>query len=173
MTKLTREAKAKIVEELKEKFLQAKGVIFTDFRGLKVQDLEELRRKMKEKNLEYKVVKNTLIQIALEKANLPIEEGFFKVPLGLGFSSTNEIDLAKVIYYFAKEHEAFKIQGGIIEGRIVDQEEIKALALLPSVEELYVRLIGSIRSPLFRLVNSLSFNLKNLVFLLKNYQETK
>lgn len=170
----TRKEKEKIVLELAESINKAKSLVFTDYQGLSVTDIEELRNKIQEKEGDYKVIKNSLFQKALEKSELKgIEVGEIKGPLALGFGFADEVAPAKEIHTFAKGKEVPKMSGGILEGKYLDEKEIVALAILPSKEELLARVVGSINAPVSGFVNVLAGNLRGLVSVLNNIKEAK
>lgn len=173
MSALTREKKAQLIDELTDKLQKAKMVILTNYKGLSVADLEELRRQTDKHQVEYKIVKNTLVKLALKKAGLKIDESLFEGPLAMAFSFSDEIISCRILYNFSKNHEALEIRSGIVNGNLVDVDYIKKLALLPTHEELEVRLVGSLSSPLVRLHNVLFGNVRSLIYLLNSFKENK
>lgn len=160
----TREEKEKIVKFLKEEIRKAKVIVFSDYRGLKVKEIQNLRESLKEKGRFY-VTKKTLLKRALEDLDLKIEEEILE-GLGLIFGH-EEIQPLKILVDFSKEHEKFKIKGGILEERMLTLEEILNLAKLPNKEELLTKLVFQIKSPLVGLQNVLKANLRNLIYILK------
>ena len=169
----TREQKEKIVEELADKLSKAKSIIFTDYRGLKMNEMEELRDSSFEKGIDYKVAKINLLKLAKKIAKVDIDtEQFKEKPLAIVFGYEDEITPAKVIYDFSRAHEKLEILGGLLDGRPMDNEEIKTFALLPGREELYAKLVGSIASPISGIVNVLSSNLRGLVSIISQYKES-
>jgi len=168
----TRKEKEKIIEGLVDKLSRAKMVIFTDYRGLKMDELEELRDLAFEKNIEYKVVKINLLKIAASKTNIDLDADYFKdKPLAVCFGYEDEIVPAKVIYNFTQSHENLEILGGLLEGNFVDSETIKNYALLPDREELYAKLLGTVAAPISGMINVLTGNLKGLINVLRAYKE--
>ncbi len=170
---ISKQKKEKIVEDLTEKFSKSNSVILTNYQGLNVRDITDLRCKLKEKGVKFEVVKNTLVKIALKKAGLKIDISMFTGPIALAFDKEEGIDSSKIIYNFAKENENLKILGGIIDEKLVDVDTINNLAMLPSREELYIRLLGSLNAPISGFVNVLSGNMRNLVYVLNIYKESK
>lgn len=170
---ISREKKEKVTEELKNKLDKAQSVVITDYKGLTVDEINELRNKLREKEVEYHVVKYTLLKLALKQRGLDnVDLADFKAhPIALAFGYKDEVGTAKTVYEFAKEHEMLDIIGGISEGSNVSVDTIKNLALLPSQEELYAKLVGSINAPLSGLVNVLSGNLRGLVSVLGQYRD--
>ncbi len=162
---LTKTQKEKIVEELTEDLKKQKSLVFVSVSGLKVKDISGLRRKIKEVDGKLKVAKKTLIKIAFEKAKLKAPEDLTgEVALVYGFE--NEFLPIKRIFDFSKEKENLKILAGIFEGKIINKDEVIAIAELPGREELLSRLVRGIASPLSGLVSVLQGNLRSLVYVL-------
>ena len=167
----SRAQKEMMLKALDENF-KAKKAVIVDFQGLSVKEMEELRNLLEQKGVEFGVLKNTLAKIALKNSNITIDNNILTKPLAMAFSD-DEVAPSKEIKDYSKEHEALEILGGIIEKEFVPVATINSLALLPSREELYTRLIGSIAAPISGLANALAGNLRGLVSVLKQYQESK
>ena len=118
------EQKKAIVSEIKEKFENAKSVVLFDARGLKVSEVNELRRALRESGSEYKVYKNTLTKRAVESAGIDLEQ-YLEGPTAISFSQ-DELAPVKIISDFAKKHEALELKAGIVEGKIANVESNKA-----------------------------------------------
>ena len=141
---------------------------------MKVNEIQGLRDKIQKKEGDYKVIKNSLFQKALDKSELKgMELGEMKGPLALGIGFADEVAAAKEIYTFAKGKEIPKIMGGMLERKYLGEKETLALAKLPSKEELLAKVVGSINAPISGFVNVLAGNLKNLVSVLNNIKEAK
>ena len=170
---ITRQKKEEVISQIREKIDKAQSVIITDYKGLAVDEINELRNKLREKEVEYKVVKFTLLRLALKQVGFDkVELGDFEAhPIALAFGYKDEVETAKTVYEFTKEHEMLDILGGISGRNNVSVDTIINLALLPSREELYTKLVGSINAPLSGLVNVLSGNLRGLVSVLGQYRE--
>jgi len=164
---LTRAQKEQLVSELADKFSRASSVVFTDFTGLKVEDMESLRGNLRETDMEYKVAKKRLIKKALEKSGLEVDVSGFEGQLALAFSYQDPLVPAQVLYRFSRTNKALKILGGLVEKESLSQEAILELAMLPPKEVLFARLVGSIRAPIFRFINTLGGNLRGLIYTLK------
>lgn len=158
--------KQKIIEELKEKIDRQKIIIFTDFTGIKVKDLTELRRKLKETDSELRVAKKTLTKIAFEQKGLEIDIKKLQGEIALVFGYKEQISPAKTLYQFAETNPGLKISGGFLENKYKEAEEIIELAKLPSREELLAKLVGSISAPISNFINVLEGNIKGLINLL-------
>ena len=165
----TRQQKEEMLESISEKIASQKAVI-VDYKGLSVSEMESLRNSLEEKGVSFSVIKNTLAKIALEKQNIVIDNDILRKPLALAFSN-DEVAGAKGVADFARDHEALEILGGIIENQFVSENTIKTLSMLPSREELYAKVVGSISAPLSGMVNVLAGNIRGLVSVLKQYQE--
>ncbi len=153
MPTATKEAR---VSEIKERFSAAEAVILIDYRGLSVKELEELRRKTREAGGDIKVYKNSLTEIAIRELALPNMDEFLQGPTAFVFVETDAVAPAKALTTFAKEHQALELKGGFVQGRVVGASDVKAIASLPSREELIAKLLGTIQNPLRGTVTVLS-----------------
>lgn len=134
------EQKKAVVSEIKEKFDSAKSVVLFDARGLKVSEVNELRRKLRESDSDYKVYKNTLTKRAVDETDYDLAS-FLEGPTAISFSS-DELAPVKVISEFAKSHEALELKAGIVEGKVANVDELKEYAKIPSREGLLTMLAG-------------------------------
>ncbi len=163
---LTKEQKQKIVEELKEKVDKQKSMVFVAVERLKASDIFDLRKKLGEVDCQLQVVKKTLADIVFKKEKLEFNikelEGQFALVFGFG----DEISPAKTAYQFSLGNENLKILGGFFEDKFRSVEEIIALAKIPSKQELFAKVVGSISSPISGFVNVLQGNMRNLVYVL-------
>jgi len=166
---LTKDKKKEIINDLVDKLSRQKAVVLFDYTGLKVNDSQKLRDKLREQGIDCQVSRKTLIDLALEKAgfkDVKIREVAGQAALAFGYQ--DEILPAKIIYDFSKENENVKVLSGLINGEYLGNEAIISLAQLPSKQELLARLVGGIAAPLSGLNNVLSGNLRKLIFILKN-----
>lgn len=177
----TKEQKKEILENLADKIKRAKSIIFTRFDGLGVKDNEDLRKQLKKENSEYYAVKKTLLNLAFKDHQI---KGFdienFEGRIAAIFNYEDEAMPAKIIDEFKSSHEEkLDFVGGILTGtaparkNFITAQELGALAKLPSRQELYAQIVGSINAPISGLVNSLAGNLRNLVYVLKAVEESK
>ena len=164
---LTKKQKEQVIEDLTDRIKRQKVLVFTDFSGLKVSETRDLRKKLREAGMEYKVAKKTLIKLALEKAKKVADIMQFKSSVALGFGYNDLIMPAKIISGFSKEHNKLKVLGGLMDDKALTVEEIKELAKIPSREELLAKLVWSIKSPVSGFVNVLSGNIRNLLLIFK------
>ncbi|WP_044747008.1 50S ribosomal protein L10 [Bacillus alveayuensis] len=142
------EQKKQIVEEIAGKLRDSVSTIIVDYRGLNVAEVTELRRKLREANVEFKVYKNTLTRRAVEQVELTELNDVLTGPNAIAFSTEDVVAPAKILSEFAKEHEALEIKAGVIEGNIATLEEIKAIAELPSREGLLSMLLSVLQAPM-------------------------
>lgn len=140
------------VTKLAEKIKNAKFVLLTDYRGINVGDVTELRANLRKSNSEYTVIKNNIIRRALAEAKIEgLEDSVLEGPTAVIIDDNDYLAPAKVIYNYMKENEFYKIKGGILEGKVVSVEEIIELAKLPSREELLSKLAGSLLGTISKL----------------------
>ncbi|MDK2821751.1 MAG: large subunit ribosomal protein [Clostridia bacterium] len=168
-----REAKAQIVAELKNKLDKSIVSILTDYRGLDVAEMTKLRRKLREAGVEFKVVKNTLTKRAAHELGFEELDSYLEGPTAIAFSETDPVAPAKILNEVTRDNKTFKIKAGILEGNFIDTDKIKALADLPSREELLAKLAGGFQAPISGLVNVLAGNLRNLVYVLEAIRKKK
>jgi large subunit ribosomal protein L10 len=170
---ITRKQKEELVENIAAKIKGSRAMVFVDYRGLTVEDMTEIRRELRAKNVDLKVMKQNLFKIAAKNAGAKIDMDSLKNhPVGIAFGQ-DEVEPAKVIYEFSKKHESLEMIGGAIGGETIGMEQLKALALMPSREEMYAKIVGSLASPLRGLASVLQGNLRGLVSVLSQYQESK
>ncbi len=136
--------KIKEVDELAEKINQAKVVLLTDYRGINVEDVTNVRAKLRGVNTEYRVIKNNITRRALQKCNYEGLDELLVGPTAVILGYDDYLEASKIIYEYAKANESYKIKGGIIEGKVVSTEEIITLAKLPSRETLIAQLAGAL-----------------------------
>lgn len=163
------EKKIQIVEQLKEKLSQAKGVVLTDYQGLSVPEVELLRKKLQEVDANYQIVKNTLLNLALKGTGHEPRAMSDELtgPTAVVLSHEDEIAPLKVLYDFAKEHQALEVKGGLFEGIFMAAEKLKEIAALPSREVLLAKVAGMIQSPIAKLVSVGKSNQTGLVRVLR------
>ncbi|MEO1773083.1 50S ribosomal protein L10 [Candidatus Enterococcus ferrettii] len=139
--------KAAIVDEVSEKFSAAASAVIVDYRGLTVDQVTRLRKQLRDANVEMKVIKNSILSRAAEKAGLEGLGEVFTGPTAVAFSNEDVVAPAKIIDEFSKEADALEIKGGIIEGKVASIEEITALAKLPNRDGLLSMLLSVLQAP--------------------------
>lgn len=170
---MNRTQKAAEVESLKSQFSSAIVTILADYKGLSVESITDLRGKLRERDASFKVVKNRLAKIAIKDS--PIEElnEFFVGTTAIAVSETDPAGPAKVLIDFAKDNEELKIKAGFLDGKSLDSSAIKALAELPSKDELIAKMLGSLQAPATNLVSVLSQIPRQLVTVLSAIKDQK
>lgn len=147
---LTQTQKREAVTSLKDKFARAKSVIVADYRGLDVASVNVLRSRVRSEgqgDFEYHVVKNTLLRRAAEGSDVEALTDHFQGPTAIALSYGDPVALAKMLVDYAKEHEAFELRAGLLEGRAIGTGEIATLATLPSLDELRGKIVGLLQAP--------------------------
>ena len=143
------------VSKLAEKIKEAKVVLLTDYRGINVSDVTELRSKLRTSEVEYKVIKNNIIRRALEECKVEGLEEVLEGPTAVIIGNNDYLDACKAIYEYAKDNDFYKIKGGIIDWKVVSVEEIVTLAKLPSRETLISMLAGALLGNISKLAVAL------------------
>jgi len=142
------EEKALVVTEVAQKLRDSASTVVTDYRGLNVAQVTELRKRLREAGVEYTVLKNTLARRATEQAELSALDEHLTGPTAIAFSMTDAVAPAKILSEFAKKNDALKVKGGVVEGKVVGADQIKALAELPSREGLLSMLLSVLQAPM-------------------------
>ena len=167
------EAKKVVVEEIKQKIQDAKSVVLVKFSGLTVAQDTELRREFSKNNVEYKVLKNTLIRRAFNDLGITDFDEDLNGPTSVAFGS-DETGAAKVIVEAAKKYEnKVAVKCAFVEGGKVDEKGVQALAAMPSKEELSAKMLGSLQAPISNFVGVLSAMPRSLVIALNAVAEKK
>lgn len=170
----TRQQKEDFIKDFNEKLQQAKSIVFVHFDGLKVKEIEDLRKLFRIEKIDYIVAKKTLLKKAFEQAGVEnYDPATFEREVGVAFGIEDEVAPARIIQQFSKDHEALQAFGGVLENSFVGQEKIIELAKLPSREELLARVVSSINAPVSGFVNALAGNLRNLVYVLSAVRDSK
>jgi large subunit ribosomal protein L10 len=166
-----REQKVEQVDLLTEKLKKAKVAVLTDYRGLKVNQIQELRGKLRSGNVEYRVVKNTLARRAAEAAGHKEFDSELKGPIAIAFGYDDLSLPPRLINEFVRTTRLkVEIVGGLVEGRVFDRDQIKQLADLPSREVLLAQLLGTLQSPVGQLVGIMQTPLQQLRGVLEAYK---
>lgn len=171
---LTKQQKIELVKGLTGKIKASKSAVFVDYKGLKVKDSTDLKRSLRKAGVDYVVVRKTLLDIALKNAG--IEGASIKAldgQIALSLSNTDEVSGAKIIDTFSKTNENVKMLGGVLGMQVMNADEVKALAKIPSKEELLAKLVGTLNAPISGFVNVLAGNLRGLVQVLNAVKEQK
>jgi large subunit ribosomal protein L10 len=139
---LKRDEKQERIAELRDIFMRAKAAIVTDYRGLKVSELNELRRKLRDSGIEYRVVKNTLTRLAVKETSARPLADHLTGPCAVALGYEDEVLPAKVVLDFAKTSGKLQVKMGVMRGRLIDPENLKKVIALPPRAELQAQLLG-------------------------------
>ncbi len=169
---MDRTEKHQEVEALREAWSKVKNAYLLDYRGLKVSEASELRRKVKETNSNYRVVKNRLAILAARETPLRDQEALFDGMTAVVWNDTDPVDLAKVLHEFAKS-APIVIKGGVVEGRAVNPKEIEGITKLPARPDLIATFAGMLRSPLVKFASVLVAPMRDLASVLKQVADSK
>jgi len=155
------------VDNLKEKLKQAKALVLTDYHGLKVGQINQLRQEIKKEGGEYEVVKNTLLRKASQNGEWRMENEQLNGPTAALWIYKDDLTPLKILDSFIKKNELPRVKFGFWGQDLLDEDKFKELANLPSLEELKVKLVSFLKSPLYRLTTNLNGNVMKLLYLLK------
>ena len=155
------------VQNLTQKLKDAKALVLADYRGLTVAQMANLRQEVKKAGGEFEVIKNRLFGLAAKEAKVAIAEEVLTGPTAALWAWEDEIGPIKVLDGFAQKAGLPKIKFGLFGGKQISLERITQLARLPTKEELRARLVATLQSPTFGLMNALNWNVKKLVYVLK------
>mgnify|MGYP001389829771 FL=1 len=143
---MNKEKKKIYINEMSAQFQNAESVLVTHYQGLTVKQLDDLRSKMREHGIQFKITKNRITKIALEKTKCKDLSKLFKGPTAIAFSK-DAITSAKILTKFSKENNKLQILGGIMGSEILDVDGVKNVALLPTLDEARAKIVGILRSP--------------------------
>jgi large subunit ribosomal protein L10 len=168
-----RAEKSTSIAEFREKLSGVRGAVLTDFRGLSVADITELRSLLRKSEVEYKVVKNTLARLAVKDTGLEGLATYFEGPTAIAISRKDAVAASKVLTTWGKSRPTFTIKGGVVEGRVVGSAEIAELAAVPPREVLLARMAGALQAPIAGLVRVLAVHLLGLACALDQVRQKK
>lgn len=151
------------IEAIKEKVKDAKVAVVTEYRGLSVEEITNLRRELQKENGDYMVTKNTLAKIAVKGTEFEVLGEVFKGPIAIAFGYEDQAAPAKILAKFIKEKKKGEIIAAAIEGQLLNADQAKALATIPSREELYAKMLGCINSPATGIAGAVNAVMSSLV----------
>jgi len=166
--------KKQIAKDLHEKLSKSKVVIVTDYKGLDVAMINDLRKKLREFEIEFKVVKNSLLIRASQETDAILIQDYFKGPSAVALSYDDPVSPAKVLTKFAEENDRLEIKAGVMDGKVLDTAAIKALSSLPSREALLGQLLSvmnAVPTAFVRAMNDLPNRLLNVLVAVKDQKE--
>ncbi len=158
----TKAFKSEKIDEIKSKIEKAQVAIITEYKGLTVEEITKLRREIQKDGGDYMVTKNTLAKIAVKGTEYEVLTEKLTGPVALAFGFEDPVSPAKALKKFIKETKKCELLGAVLDGKLLSAEETKALADLPTKEELYAKLLGSINSPASGIANCVNSVLTQL-----------
>lgn len=161
------------VEAIRERLDDAAAAILTDFRGLNVGEISQLRSRLRAAGAEYKVVKNTLLERAAESLGIPGLKPYLQGPTAVAFSKRDPIAPARILAEYIRQMKKLEIKAGLVEGRVLTADQIKVLADLPSKNQLLAIALGNMKSPLAGIAGVLVALQRNLVYALDQIKKQK
>lgn len=167
------DAKKSIVANLTDKLNNSCSAVIVDYKGTTVSDDTALRKSLREAEIEYLVVKNTLLRIACKNANCSELNDVLKGTTALAVSSKDYISPFKILYNFSKDHDNFKIKAGLLDGKVVDSKKAEELSKLPSKEVLVSKVLAGFNAPITNFVNVLNGTMRSLVIVLNAVKDKK
>ena len=165
--------KKKVVEDLNERLSRSCIVIVTDYKGLDVSTINDLRRRLRQENIEYQVAKNTLLTRAAAETDVDLIKDHFKGPSAVALSYEDPVTPAKILTDFAKDHEALEIKVGVMNGQLLEVSQIKALSALPSREELLAKFLATLNAVPASFVRTLNEIPKKFLLVLSAIKDQK
>ena len=143
----TKAFKSEKIDAIKSKVEKAQVALVTEYKGLTVEEITNLRRELQKQGGDYMVTKNTLTKVAVKGTDYEALTDLMKGPIAIAFGFEDQVSPAKIVSKFSKDTKKGEILGAVMEGNLLSASEAKALANLPSKEELYAKMLGSINSP--------------------------
>ena len=165
--------KVSVVDDLKDRLSKAESIFLTDFTGVNVKDVNDLRNEFRQADVEYLVAKNTLIKRAVAESPWEGLDSYLEGPTALVISHDQGVTAAKIISKFRESHESFKPKVGMMNEQVVDAAMIEAMAKLPTRDELISKLMGSLNAPITNLVYVLNDTIARSVRVLAQVAKAK
>jgi large subunit ribosomal protein L10 len=160
-------AKAHTIDELTEQLGNAKLIVLTDYRGLRVSELQNLRRNLRNTGGEIRVAKNTLTRIAAVNAGISGLDPYLEGPLALGIANDDIVGFTKALSDFARTSRILTIRGGVLDKNFINADQVEAISTLPSKEQLQGKLLGLLQSPLARTLSVLNGPSRSVAYVLQ------
>jgi large subunit ribosomal protein L10 len=169
----TRKEKEAQLKQLVADLTDAKGVVFAQYRGLTVKEIDKIRKNLRKENVKYSVVKITLLKKALAELGINSDQFQYTGPIAVAFSQDDETTPARIIKAMNKEHQNLLLDGGILDKKVIGKQMVISLADLPSKQQLLGQLVSVIAGPARGLVTVLSGNMRQLVYALNAIAEAQ
>ncbi len=173
MKEATMQAKQAVVAEIVDKLKRCQSAVLIDYRGLTVEEVTKLRNIFRAQNVEYQVLKNTMINLAAKEVGIEGLDPYLSGPTAVAFGINDAVVPAKLITEFIKSSKKTEIKGGIVSGKVVNAAGVQALADLPPKEVLVAKMLGSMNAPIANFVGVLSNTMRGLLYTLNAIAEKK
>lgn len=170
---MKKEQKAVLIDQLREELEKSQAIFVTDYMGLNVEKITQLRKSVKEAGGTYKVVKNTLLERASKDLPAHLLEDSFAGPTAVAMAFKDPVAVAKILVNFTKENEKLEIQTGVLGRQILKAADIQTLAKMPGREELLAKMLGSLNAPATNFVGVLAAMLRQLLYVLSAIEKQK
>jgi len=171
---ITREQKEEKVKEIAEDLKDANLVVLTDYRGLDVKEISSLRKELRDVGCKYRVVKNTLSKLATKEAEMEDLSSYFEGPIAIAVTSSEDpVEPTKVLLRWEKQTKKLLVKAGMLEGRIMEKEDVEALGAIPPKEVLLAQVCGAFQAPISGLAAALQGNISKLVYALDSIKQNK
>ncbi len=165
---MSREKKAQIIDSLQQVFSRCSIGVLTDYRGLSASEMTNLRRRLRESGIEYKVVKNTLARFAAQRAGKEELLSFFEGPVAIAFGYGDITEPARALANYIETSKAtMSLKGGFLPDRLLTSEDVATLSVLPSREILLAKVLGGMQSPISALVSHLTAPMRGIIGVLQ------
>lgn len=164
---ISREKKEELLSWYTDLFSRSSVAILTDYRGLTMGDITQLRNRLREIRGEYHVTKNRLVKLALQEAGLPVPEDLLEGPTATGFCFEEVPAVAKLLVDFSKESKVLIIKGGLLGNRVISPDEVTALAELPPRQVVLAQVLGTIQGPAGGITRAIAGGIRGILYVLK------
>lgn len=168
-----RTQKEELVAELSDCFKHSSAVFLADYRGVNVEQVTKLRAELRNAGVDYRVVKNTMLRLATKNSDNTCLDSYLAGPTAVAFSGEDPVAPAKILSNFAKDCEQFELKGGVLNGKLMSVADIKALAELPSREQLLAKMLASLNAPASNFVGLMAAIPRSLVNVLTAIKDQK
>ncbi len=169
---ISKERKQALVSQYQDLMEKSRGMIITSYSGLTMKELEALRAQLREVGGQFHIVKNTLLDRAAQQAGIPLPEGTLEGTTAIGFAEEELPTIAKSIVDLSRETETIWLKGGLIDGELLNANQITRLADLPPLPVVQAQLLGLLTTPSTRIAGALSASLRQVASLFKVYSES-
>lgn len=168
---MNRKEKEQTISELQRQIERYKGAVFANFRGLRVDQMNQIRQRLREGKISFHVVKNTLMKRASKGTDLEKIIPYLEGPTAMAISYGNPVSLIKIFLDFIKTQPLLEIKAGLVEGQLVLPQEMKAIATLPSRETMMAQVMGTIQMPASQLAGALINPIQQLLYVLETHMD--